>query len=125
MISQGVDNDDDDGTVFQPSTSPPLTGTLVLCLIRGMEPTTHRLLALPSGVRFRRLECIWYLEEDLRCIKAAVQGCSDTIECVDIECANPGKSHSFNLFLLRTNNWLTLILGQVNHGRVQLISLRR
>ena len=95
VLSRGVSANDDDSTIFQPSASPPLTGTLTLSLIRGMEPVTRRLLELPSGVRFRKLECTLYLEEDFPCAMAMVGECSDTLECVEIDCGDLCKFHPF------------------------------
>ena len=79
------DNDDDDSTALQPLTPPPLTGTLVLSLIQGMGPVTRRLLELPNGIHFRKLQCMWHLrEEELWWIMDVVEGCSDTLECISI-----------------------------------------
>jgi hypothetical protein len=79
-------NDEDDGTTFQPSTSPALTGTLEIYLPNGVEYTTRRLLGLPNGLHFRKLGFTWCLEEDLWWMVDLVAGCSDTLECFDIEC---------------------------------------
>jgi len=73
-----------DGIVFQPSTSPVLTGTLELHRTHGMEAIARRLLGLPNGLHFRKLMCTWCLEGDLRWMMALLVGCSDTLECVDI-----------------------------------------
>jgi hypothetical protein len=79
------EDDDDASIVFQPPTSPPLTGTLELYLHEGMEYAIYRLLEVPSGVHFRKLDFKWYFEEDLRCIMALVEACSDTLEYIEIE----------------------------------------
>jgi hypothetical protein len=81
----GMGNDEDDGTIFRPSTSPALTGTLEIYLPHGMEHTARQLLDLPDGLHFRKLEFAWCLEEDLRWMVDLVTGCSDTLECIDIE----------------------------------------
>ncbi|KAF9789268.1 hypothetical protein BJ322DRAFT_528919 [Thelephora terrestris] len=81
-----MDKKDDENPTSQPSNSPPLTGALRLSLTRGMKTITHRLLELPNRIRFRELECRRYIEEDLRCITALVEECSDTLERVDIRC---------------------------------------
>jgi len=70
---------------FQPLTSPPLTGTFELDGAYGTGPTARRLLDLPGGFHFRKLVFIWRKEEDLRWITALVIGCSDTLECFDIQ----------------------------------------
>ena len=87
-------SDNGDGSLIFPS--PLLTGTLVLYLMRGIEPTTRQLFGLPNGVRSRKLEGVWFDEESLQCINNVVHGCSDTLESIDIERANPGKFHFLN-----------------------------
>ena len=82
----GGDNNDRDGTVFQPSTSPVLTGTLEFDLPERMERVTRRLLGLPNGLRFRKLVWTWFHEEDIPRTVALVVGCYDTLEYVDINC---------------------------------------
>jgi len=74
-----------DGIDFQHSTSPLLTGTFELCSGGGMGPTVRQLLDLPGGFHFRKLALTWYCDEDLRWITALVVGCSDTLECFDIQ----------------------------------------
>ena len=85
VLSHGSEQCDDDGTAFQPSTSPVLNGTLVLFLPQGVGCTIRRLLTLPNGLYFRKLVCTSWLEEDLQWIVALLTGCPDTLECVDIE----------------------------------------
>ena len=99
----GGDNNDCDGTVFQPSSSPALTGALELSLPQRMERVTRQLLGLPNGLHFRKLVCTWYLEENLRWIMALLARCSDTLECVDIRCR---LSRTF-LWLLLWDQYLT------------------
>ena len=41
----------------RPSTSPPFTGALRLCLPRWRKSTLRQLLSLPNGIRFRKLKC--------------------------------------------------------------------
>jgi hypothetical protein len=94
-------NDGDDIIIHQPLTSPPLTGTLDLCVREGMERTTRWLLDLPNGVRFRNFKCKWFLEEDFRWMTALVEACSDTLEYIEIGC------NSMFLLLLRWNLYLT------------------
>jgi hypothetical protein len=90
---------DDDSATFQPSASPPLTGTLKLCLTRGMGSFIDRLLELPNGVHFQKIECSrelgghsWYTADVMADV---VKGCSNTLECVDLNCENLSKSHPF------------------------------
>jgi len=80
------DRKDRDGTVFQPSNSPALIGTLGLYLTQGMEHVTRRLLGLPNGLRFRKLVWTLFREEDIPRTVALVVGCHDTLEYVDINC---------------------------------------
>ncbi|KAF9789320.1 hypothetical protein BJ322DRAFT_1105182 [Thelephora terrestris] len=75
-------NDDNDAA-FRPPTSPPLTGTLELRMNR-LESITHQLLELPGGVRFRKLVCTWNCEDDIRWVRALVEKCVDTLECIEI-----------------------------------------
>ena len=94
MLNCADDNDDD--FTFQPLTSPPLTGTLVLDLNGGIEPIAHRLLELPNGARFRKLDCTLCLPEDLLCTMAMVEKFSDTLECIKIKCEDFGRFHPFS-----------------------------
>jgi len=104
VLSDGPDQcSEDDGTAFQPSTSPILNGALILFLPQGVGCTTRRLLALPNGLRFRKLVCASWLEEDLQWIGTLLAGCSDTLEHVDIECYQSGTF----LWLLRWDQSLT------------------
>jgi hypothetical protein len=82
-ITGSVRDDSDDAcAVSQPSTSPPLTGTFQNLWTRGIGPILRELLALPNGVRFRNIDCTWYIERDLRWVKALVDGCADTLQYV-------------------------------------------
>ena len=79
-------------TVVQPQNPPTLTGTLSLFLVRGAEPITRRLLSLPGGIHFRKLTHSVSCEEDLPSIMELVEGCSHTLESVDITYSLPGTS---------------------------------
>ena len=61
--------------------------------------------------------------DDIECVSAAVEVCSDTLECVSIECGN----HGTRQFLLWTSNQLTstsaLVIPQT--GAVGLSQARR
>ncbi|KAF9786121.1 hypothetical protein BJ322DRAFT_769114 [Thelephora terrestris] len=74
-----------DACVFQHSTSPPSTGTLGIYVARGMEFAARQLLDLPNGCHFRRLDCAWYLEDDVRWVRALVEGCAGTLQYVHLE----------------------------------------
>ena len=96
VVDDGVGGGDrDPGPALEPSTSPPsnsppLTGILELYPLYGMEPTTRQLLGLPNGLHFRKLVWTWCLDEDIRWMTALVAECSDTLECIDIECRPSG-----------------------------------
>jgi len=85
VAGQVVDDHKDDGTITQFSTSPPLTGTLKLDLVQGIEAITRQLLELPNGIHFRMLKCKWYLgRDDPRWTVATMEACSGTLESIDI-----------------------------------------
>ena len=65
-----------------PLTSPAFTGTLQLHL--GMTSTAHRLLDLPNGLHFRKLNLSWHNAEELRWAVMLVVACSGTLECLDV-----------------------------------------
>jgi hypothetical protein len=85
-----ISADDDDGsdrlsTVVQPSSPPMFTGSLELLLGHGgMKPFTRRLLSLPGGIHFRKLTSTTFLEEHLSSVMALIEGCSHTLESLDI-----------------------------------------
>ncbi|KAF9789283.1 hypothetical protein BJ322DRAFT_1041738, partial [Thelephora terrestris] len=95
IVSQ-VDDDFDDNTIFS-LTSPPLTGPLDLCVSLGMGLVVRRLLELPNGICFRKLEATVYSEEDLRHAIAVVEGCSETLECIEIICGSTGRFRPFSV----------------------------
>ena len=77
---------DGPSTIVQPSSSPTLTGSLVLSLNRGMRPITRRLLSLPGGINFRELDLTWFEEEDVLLTMGLVEECSHALESLDISC---------------------------------------
>ncbi|KAF9778708.1 hypothetical protein BJ322DRAFT_486083 [Thelephora terrestris] len=85
VAGQVVDDHKDDGTITQFPTSPPLTGTLKLDLVQGIEAITRQLLELPNGIHFRMLKFKWYLgRDDPRWTVATMEACSGTLESIDI-----------------------------------------
>jgi hypothetical protein len=78
-------------TAYPPST-PIFAGSLELCLRGEMEPLTRRLLSLPSGIHFRRLTLTCLRKGDLSSTTALVEGCSHTLESLDISWGLPSKS---------------------------------
>ena len=79
-----INKADDDGPLFQPLASPPLTGTLIPNMFEEIEYIARGLLGLPSGIHFRRLWCAWNFEEDFQWTTALVDGCSNTLEYLEI-----------------------------------------
>jgi hypothetical protein len=75
---------DEPPTAAQPSSPPMLTGSLELNLEGGMEPFVRRLLSLPGGIHFRKLDLKWVCEQDLSATMKLVEGCSHTLESLDI-----------------------------------------
>jgi hypothetical protein len=70
--------------VVQRSTPPTLTGSLELNIEEGMEPIIYLLLSLPGGIHFRKLTWTWFHEGDHLSTVALVEGCSHTLESLDI-----------------------------------------
>ena len=76
---------DDSGlsTAVRPSSLPMFTGSLELTN-PGIKPISRRLLSLPGGIHFRKLVLKWSKVEDLMLTMALVEGCSHTLESLDI-----------------------------------------
>jgi hypothetical protein len=112
-------NEDKMPTAVQPPSPPMFTGSLELCLSEEMEPFTRRLLSLPGGIHFRNLTLTWLHEEDHLLTTALVEGCSHTLESLDID---------WNLVGASTRHlWSTLIAYscfQASRGQV-LLTLRK
>jgi hypothetical protein len=81
--TDGNDSDELPATA-QPSIPPVFTGSLELSLKDGMEPITRQLLSSPDGINFRKLTLTWIHEGDLSSTTALVEGCSHTLESLDI-----------------------------------------
>ena len=84
-------NDDE---LDAPPTSPALTGTLVLLLYQGMANNARRLLNLPNGLHFRKLNLSWRGDEELRLVERLVEACSDTLEYLEIAYGLDGEIYS-------------------------------
>jgi hypothetical protein len=81
----GYDREDDEPQpISSSSTPPPLTGTLWLCLLRGISRTVRRLLDLPNGLHFRELLLHSQGPEDFFSVGTLVEACSDTLECLEV-----------------------------------------
>jgi hypothetical protein len=105
----GVSADDDrsDGlsTAVQPSSPPVFTGSLGLRVgVGGMKPFTRLLLSSPGGIHFRELTLTCFLEEHLSQVVALIEGCSHTLESLDIsDLRGTSVQH------LRLQPWLTFV----------------
>ena len=68
------------------------TGTLELSMEGGLEFITHRLLSLPGRIRFRKFSIKWLREKDTSLTTALLEGCSRTLESLEIACNLDGLS---------------------------------
>ena len=82
-------NDDNEDEWDIPSTSPRLTGSLDLTMLNTIGPAVRRLLELPSGLHFSKID-VSYEEEDFESMMDLVSSCSDTLESLSICCDDPG-----------------------------------
>ena len=87
---------DFDDLTSQPSTLPPLTGTLTVSRPDGTEDMTHQLIDLRICARFRRLHYTRWLGKDLRRMEALVGVCSGTLERIYIKDTAHRKLHPLN-----------------------------
>ena len=76
----------DDDNLSTPSTAVPLTPafTGTLQLHPEMISTARRLLDLPNGLHFRKLNLSWRNEDELQWGARLVGACSGTLECLDL-----------------------------------------
>ena len=92
---KGVADDEDDPggppTVVLPLT-PPMTGSLTLIRREGLKSLARRLLSLPRGINFQKLTLTFLRGEDLSLATALVEGCSHTLESLDVSCEYLGMS---------------------------------
>jgi hypothetical protein len=84
MIARLSDGSNRLSTVIWPSSPPMLTGSLELYSKDGMEPIACRLLSLPGGVHFRKLNLTWFHKGDILLTTMLIAECSDTLESLDI-----------------------------------------
>jgi len=78
------DGSDGFPTTIQLTNSPALTGSLELQLGGRIGPIVPRLLSLPGGIRFRNLNLTLCREEDHSLVNALLEGCSYTLESLNI-----------------------------------------
>ena len=72
------------------STPLALTGTLELFLYARVGRTLRRLVDLPGGVHFRKIDLSWCGVQDLPQVVEIVVACSDTLESIEIACKVDG-----------------------------------
>ena len=77
------DGSDGTSTAIRPSSPPVLTGALILWMGGGLKPIIDRLLSLQE-LRFWQLTLTLVREGDLSSAKALVEGCSSTLEFLDV-----------------------------------------
>ena len=85
--------DDNDGPYGLPTialSSPPMTGSLTLVRREGLKSLARRLISLPGGINFQKLNLTLLREEDLLSATALVEGCSHTLESLEINCGYLG-----------------------------------
>ena len=77
-------------TVIHPSSLPVFAGSLKLWGV-GAKRIARQLLALPGGLRFRKLTLVCKYQEDILLAAALVEGCSHTLESLEIARLSPGE----------------------------------
>ena len=115
----GDDDKLDAPSAAVPLTSPAFTGTLELLVCTELRNTARRLLDLPNGIHFRKLEFSWY-KRDLQWVVRLVAACSGTLECLDVTYCADGETYSTSRSDQSSNFYL-----KVDLARVRSISPRR
>lgn len=77
-------SDDGTGGWDIPPTSPRLTGSLYLEIVRGIGPAVRRLCNLPGGLHFSKIATVCHCNEDVESTTGLVSRCSDTLESLDV-----------------------------------------
>ena len=103
------DGSDEVPTVIQPSNPPTFTGSLELATPGLMVSIIPQLLSQPSGIHFRRFAVRWNREADILPTIALVEGCSHTLESLDITCKTSGVP--IRCLRLRTDDLLWFPAG--------------
>ena len=82
-----IEDDAFDGqpTAIQSPDPPAFTGRLKLYLTCGMDLIAPRLLSLPNGLRFRRLDLRWHSDRDALLTRGLVEKCYSTLESFSID----------------------------------------
>jgi len=89
LPDEGSGGPDRSSAVTQPPNSPTLTGSLELSR-GGIKTLTRPLLSLPGGIHFRKLILTCGREWDIPLTTALVDGCSHTLESLDVACSSDG-----------------------------------
>ena len=79
----GIDSNEQPAS--RPSSSPAFTGSLKLSFGEGISLVASWLLSLPGGLHFRRFKIILRCEEDILPAGALIEGCSSTLESLEID----------------------------------------
>jgi len=90
LINNILSLGNDDGLRASQRHSFDITGSLSLALLFEMGTTVCRLLDLPNGLHFRKINFLWAQEEAVRWVVELVVRCSHTLEFIDITCLWPG-----------------------------------
>jgi hypothetical protein len=107
---------DETSTATHPLSLPTFVGSLELYLEGGMSPLARRLLSLPGGIHFQKLDLTWVRDGDLLTTTALVEGCSHTLEFLDITCNFLGKWD----WHLRPHRYSFLYLGVAGPTSIDL-----
>ena len=75
-------------------SSPKLTGSLGLKVLKGIRPVVRRLLDFPNGLHFADITVLCLNGEDTTSAKALVSKCSDTLESITLYCLGAFPSAS-------------------------------
>jgi hypothetical protein len=87
LVHGSINDDDEDFdwqlTTIQPPNPPNLTGALALAP-EGTKTAIRRLLSLPGGPHFRKLNFRWSCKRDVPLMMALVEGCCSSLESIEI-----------------------------------------
>jgi hypothetical protein len=78
--TENGDGSNEPSTTVQTLSLPPFTGSLALFMRGGIKPITRRLLSLPGGIHFRKLNLALFRQEDILLMTELVEACSRTLE---------------------------------------------
>ena len=93
--------------IAPPSTPLTLTGTLDILVSSRIARTLGRVLELPGGLHFQKIQLSLCYAQDIPLVTELVTACSDTLESLDITCKIDGALHPdplVNQSLTRTSS---------------------